>query len=277
MLGAAVLIAATVGCSGRGSTGHEGIRGTRAAVPVVAISSSEVGTRIVGGSPRQQAALRKIVAGIGRTSIRRIAIRKPKSGWKPFDKGDVVVSLATERGSKNLRGTWEAWLVAGIFHDVSDEAGLPPVVVAETDGDAVRLGRGVPAEQTPPPHATPEAARALAERVQKAAAESGTELADFSILEPAGLAFAVTLKTDDPARFLKKQFDPFLELMADTGQFEGAYFRVIDRDGETVWSAANASRMPVAANGTTRPELRGCDPIGTFPLDIDDVPPPCPA
>jgi hypothetical protein len=65
--------------------------------------------------------------------------------------------------------------------------------------------------------------------------------------------------------------------MADTGQFEGAYFRVIDRDGETVWSAANASRMPVAANGTTRPELRGCDPIGTFPLDIDDVPPPCPA
>jgi hypothetical protein len=277
MLGAAVLIAATVGCSGRGSTGHEGIRGTRAAVPVVAISSSEVGTRIVGGSPRQQAALRKIVAGIGRTSIRRIAIRKPKSGWKPFDKGDVVVSLATERGSKNLRGTWEAWLVAGIFHDVSDEAGLPPVVVAETDGDAVRLGRGVPAEQTPPPHATPEAARALAERVQKAAAESGTELADFSILEPAGLAFAVTLKTDDPARFLKKRFDPFLELMADTGQFEGAYFRVIDGDGETVWSAANASRMPVAANGTTRPELRGCDPIGTFPLDIDDVPPPCPA
>ena len=100
MLGAAVLIGATVGCSGRGSIDQGGIRGAGTGVPIVAIASSDVETTIVGGSAKQQAALRKILTGIGPTSIERIEIGRPESGWKPFDEGDVAVSFATEGGPK---------------------------------------------------------------------------------------------------------------------------------------------------------------------------------
>jgi hypothetical protein len=36
--------------------------------------------------------------------------------------------------------------------------------------------------------------------VRQAVGESGAQLVDLAILEPAGLAFAITLKTDEPRR-----------------------------------------------------------------------------
>src|SRR5918996_2566513 len=276
MLGAALLLAATAACGGSGEVDDGTTQEMRADAPIVAIAASEVETKIVGGTPEQQAALREILAGIGPTSIERIEVGKPEPGWEPVGEDDVTVSFAIEGGPKNLRGEWEAWLVAGVFRDVSDTAGFPAVLVVDTNGDAVRLGRRVPAEPPPPPEATPKPAQALAERVRQAAAESGAELVDVSILEPAGLAFAVTLKTDDPAKFLKERVDPFLKLFDDRFQrYEGAYFRVVDEAGDTVWHAANASRMTSGSHAVTRQELRGCDPIPIFPAEPEDVPPPC--
>ncbi|MGH3045393.1 MAG: hypothetical protein ACRDNC_00065 [Gaiellaceae bacterium] len=278
MLGAALLVAATAACGGSGEVDDGTTQEVRADAPIVAIAASEVETKIVGGAPEQQAALREILAGIGPTGIERIEVGKPEPGREPVGEDDVAVSFALEGGPKNLRGEWEAWLVAGVFRDVSDTAGFPAVLVVDTNGDAVRLDRRVPAEPPPPPPATPEAAQELAERVRRAAAESGAELVDLSILEPAGLAFAVTLKTNDPAKFLKEELDPFLELFDDRiDRYEGAYIRVIDEAGEMVWHAANASRMTRGSHGVTRPELRGCDPISIFPAEPEDVSPPCPA
>jgi hypothetical protein len=278
MLGAAALVAVTVACGGSGSGDEGKARGQRPDAAIVSMPSSEVDTPIVGGSVEQQAALREILAGLGPTSIQRIEIQEPGPGWEPFDEDDVVVAFATKGGSENLRGEWEAWLVGGIFRDASDTAGLPDVLVVDTNGDAVRLGRRVAAEPPPPPDATPEAAQALAESGERAVAESGAELVDFAILKPAGLAFAITLKTDEPAKFLNEQVEPFLKLSDDRLQREeGAYVRVVDESGEIIWQAASASRMTRWSHGVTRPELRGCDPIPIFPLGPEDVPPPCPA
>jgi hypothetical protein len=248
MLSATVLVTASAACGGSG-----------------------IDTPIVGGSPEQHAALRQILAGIGPTSIERIEI---ESFGPDFE---IAVSFSVAGGRKNLRGEWEAWLVAGIFRDTADTSGLPAVLVVETSGDTVRLGRRVPAEPPPPPEAIPQAARALAATVQEAAAESGSELVEFSILEPAGLAFAVTLKTDRPAAFLKERLNAFLERFDGFRQYEGAYFRVVDEAGETVWLLVTTSRITRAAHGVTRPELRGCDPIPSFPTAHVTPPPPCPA
>jgi hypothetical protein len=248
MLGATVLVAASAACGGK------------------------VDTPIVGGSPEQHAALREILAGIGPTSIERIEIETFGPDY------EIAVSFSVAGGRKNLRGEWDAWLVAGIFRDTSDTSGLPAVLVVDTNGDAVSLGRRVPAEPPPPPESIPQAAQALAATVQAAAAESGSELVDFSILAPAGLAFAVTLKTDHPAAFLKERLNSFLERFDDRfPQYEGAYFRLVDEAGETVWQLATTSRITRAAHGVTRPELRGCDPIPSFPTGHVTPPPPCPA
>jgi hypothetical protein len=249
MLGATVLVAASAACGGSG-----------------------IDTPIVGGSPEQHAALREILAGIGPTSIERIEIETFGPNY------EIAVSFSVAGGRKNFRGEWEAWLVAGIFRDAADARGLPAVLVVETNSDGVRLGRRVPAEPPPPPEAVPQAAQALAATVQEAAAESGSELVDFSILAPAGLAFAVTLKTDHPAAFLKERLNAFLERFDDRfRQYEGAYFRVVDEAGETVWLLATTTRITRAAHGVTRPELRGCDPIPSFPTAHVTPPPPCPA
>jgi hypothetical protein len=50
------------------------------------------------------------------------------------------------------------------------------------------------------PKRHPEATHGLAESVRQAVGESGAQLVDLAILEPAGLAFAITLKTDEPRR-----------------------------------------------------------------------------
>jgi hypothetical protein len=272
MLSATVLVAASAACGGSGALDGSNARVADADAPVVSIPSSEVDTPIVGGSADQHAALREILAGIGPTGIERIEIETFGGD------GEIAASFSIAGGRKNLRGEWEAWLVAGIFRDASDTSGLPAVLVVDTNGDAVRLGRRVPGEPPPPPDATPRATQTLAATIQKAAAESGSELVEFSILEPAGLAFAVTLETDKPAAFLKARLDPFLELFNDRfRQYEGAYFRVVDEAGETVWQLATTSRMTRAAHGVTRPELRGCDPIPSFPTAHVTPPRPCPA
>jgi hypothetical protein len=259
MLSATVLVAASAACGGSGALDGSKTREAGADAPVVSIPSSEVDTPIVGGSPEQHAALREILAGIGPTSIERIEI-------EAFGDDEIAISFSIAGGRKNLRGEWEAWLVAGIFRDASDTSGLPAVLVVDTNGDAVRLGRRVPAEPPPPPDATPEATQALAATIQEAAAESESELVEFSTFEPAGLAFAITLETDNPAALLKARLDPYLERLDDRfRRYEGTYFRLVDEAGETVWQLATTSRMTRAAHGVTRPELRGCDPIPSFP------------
>jgi hypothetical protein len=64
--------------------------------------------------------------------------------------------------------------------------------------------RHVPAEGLPSPEATPRS-HTRARRVgATGGGESAAELVDLAILEPAGLAFAITLKTDEPATFLSE-------------------------------------------------------------------------
>jgi hypothetical protein len=71
--------------------------------------------------------------------------------------------------------------------------------------------RRVPAEGLPSPEATPRS-HTRARRVgATGGGESGAELVDLAILEPAGLAFAITLKTDEPATFLSERVEPHPE------------------------------------------------------------------
>jgi hypothetical protein len=71
--------------------------------------------------------------------------------------------------------------------------------------------RRVPAEGLPSPEATPRS-RTRARRVGATGGWRERRRArDLAILEPAGLAFAITLKTDEPARFSNERVEPHPE------------------------------------------------------------------
>ena len=78
-----------------------------------------------------------------------------------------------------------------------------------------------------------EAAR---RRYEQAAASSGVSLDGLAIYEPDGIAIAATLKSHRPAFFLTHQMPRFLAALGDYwDRNDGAYIRLIDDTGATVW------------------------------------------
>ena len=234
---------------------------------------------IEGGTPPQQRLLRDILGGLGSDRILRVAIREPRPDLKPFDAGDVMLTVETESPrSRGLRAEWETWLLAAAFHYRSHAEGLPGVVWLDTaDGGGFRLD---------PSKASPRSADlaqpggdvdAVVQRVTKAAAASGAEVARIEILEPYGLAPAITLRVADPAAFLHDRLRGFLESFGDRWErWEGTLIQVVDRAGELVWYTAGSSRLYHGGGGTV-PEFEGCWPYhGIGGGTLDYVPPPCP-
>jgi hypothetical protein len=228
-----------------------------------------VHTRVVGGSDAQRALIREILAGMEETHIERIEIGEPEPAWKPFEPGDVAVTVAV-RPNSGLLGGWAAVVVAGAFRDRSVREGLPSVVVLNTAGGGGRLDPG----GTSKPRSVERGA--VAAQIRRAAANAGTVPAELVVLEPYGIAYAMTLRVDDPARFMKERLpslieatDPFRDL------YDGRYVEVVDATGDPIFRAGHATRLSLGGHWA-RADLAGCNPIiHSRPWDYD--PPPCPA
>jgi hypothetical protein len=115
---------------------------------------------------------------------------------------------------------------------------------------------------------------AVIEKVTKAAGASGAELARLEILQPYGLAPAVTLRVADPADFLHERLSGFLQDLDDRWErWEGTRIEVVDDRGRVVWRTAGSSRLSMGS-GWTAPDLEGCWAHGLGTLGY--APPPCP-
>ena len=233
-------------------------------------------TDIVGATAAQEQLLREILAGEAPTPIERVAISPADPDWGATDP-DAVTIRVDYAVREEVRGLWEASLLAAVFASKSRDAGLPQVAALETttsskpllgDVGPIRGRRPVTRDQ-------------LASAISTAAKTGKAELVDMRITKPDHLAAAVTLRVQDPASFLKHRLRRFLESVPSPArtEYDGLYICVVDAKDSHAWSLGRtATPSQWGGASSVRPDLEGCDPlvqIGT-PL-FAKPPPPCPS
>lgn len=233
-------------------------------------------TEIVGATPKQREILIEALAGIGETKIDVIEVTPAEKGWTS---SPDAVGLGFSAGGRELdmRSEWESWLVAQALAVRSSKLGLPVVAyVGGRGAGTTGVGEASPHSPAKP---TDEDIKKIVRRVEKAARDARAEVDQIQILEPLGLAVAVTLRVSDPAPFLDQRVERFF------GEFDGApnapeagdhYLRVVDKDGGRIMELAGASLGEGSSgSGWVRSDLLGCyDPFISHPVDWE--PPPCP-
>jgi len=237
--------------------------------PADSPSRSLPNTRITGATPKQEAVLREILAGLAPTAITTVRV-VPAGEWAPDDPSAVALRVDYSDGADANRAEWDVVLLAKAFAVRSKSLHLPAVAAHETKDGGSGLGSlsGAGRERV--------TAEELEASVEAAAKRSGADLVDLKLLKPNGLAFAVTLRTEEPAEFLKHRLRPFLEEVPvpSDAALDGRYVRVVDEKGRGVWSWG---LWPFGGSRWTRPDLEGCSPIVPLGTLLDWSPPPCPA
>ncbi|HVM16684.1 MAG TPA: hypothetical protein VM290_03805 [Gaiellaceae bacterium] len=208
------------------------------------------------------------------TSISRVEIEPARPEWKPFEEGSVQIALAAGREDEQ-RAYWEELLVAGAFRDRSAEANVPPVVAVEAGRfGSSRIGPGDGIRLDPAATGAPTVREGIADELAEAAAGHGAEIEEIEVLQPYGQAFAVTVRVDDPARFLLERFGEMLDGFFWDQELDGGYVLVRDAGGDFVLEAFYATRIS-AGGHRVRPDLEGCNPIPHSRPALSQ-PPPCP-
>jgi hypothetical protein len=238
---------------------------------------SAVKTEILGATPKQREILIDALAGVGETKIDVIEVTPAEKGWTS---APDAVGLGFSAGGRELdmRTEWESWLVGQALAVRSSELGLPIVAYLGGRG-AGTTSVGHASRPSFAGQATDEDIKRIVQRIEKAARDARAGVDEIEILEPLGLAVAVTLRVSDPARFLDERVERYF------AEFDGApngpdagdhYLRVVDEDGGLIMELAGASLGEGSSgSGSVRPDLLGCyDPFISHPTSWD--PPPCP-
>lgn len=265
-MGRRILLAVALVCAGCGPA----VASDRPAdARLVSIQPSEVTTKIVGASPKQETVLREILAGLGSTRIETIALVKPDKEWgAPPDAVGFDAKLAS---TNNMLASWQASLAGEAFDERSFELGLPPLAYISVGGDSSSALGTDAASALAEPSVTLSEAQELARRVRKLAELHGAAVRRFDVLKPRRLAFAVELQAKDAAAFLLTGLEPTLGPL-DPGNLhgtDGIYLKVVDGKGRPV--------LEQGAGYWVRADLADCSPYPMFGMLNAPPPPPCPA
>jgi hypothetical protein len=239
-----------------------------ASIVVVDPHSTAVDTAIVGVSPGLRAAIRQSLAGVGKTSITRVAVT-------PFgSSGGVALRFTFSPGGDPARHSaiyseWQAGLVSTATRDRARDRRLEPVLAYYvTSGGGVIEGRPVRV----PPQPT---AASLIGRVRRIAAGLGASLVKATVLRPRGVAMAVVLDVNDPARFLRSdskfEYRAFPKQTPHGNGLDGTYVEV-RTGGRVVYINALNNRM-LSGSGWIDPRFSGCV---NLPTAIGGQTPSCP-
>jgi hypothetical protein len=222
------------------------------------------GPSITGGSRAQVRLLRHIVRRMAPVHFASVELlRAREQHWSVRYARTMFVRFRAP--NDDLRSQWEEWLAVGAFRDLSGKAKLPSVGVAESWGGGKFLGAGriswegrVRAKR-----ATAAAVDRLRRRVLHLARNTGAHVEHLAVVRPYGIGYAVVLRVDRPARYLRYRLPRLLTELEDRWtRYEGAYFEVVDREGRRVWVTAGSSRLSTGA-GWVRPDLEGCSPTSS--------------
>jgi hypothetical protein len=233
-----------------------------------------VGTTVVeGGKARHRALLRRTVGGMQKTTLKRIEfgpVDPPRKGPRPA----AAIMFTTVPGP-SVRRQWEEWIVTGAFSRRLDAAGLPAEVQAAGRGGAFTARPKLRGQPDPKP--LPRRQEATVVRgIRAAAKRSGGDVVRLEIHRPYGVAVALSLAAENPARFLKTKLRPLLtSLGADRQQLEGIYLAVLDGRRRLALEWGSWTRNP-AGSYWVRRDLADCSPIAQSAPPGTKKPPPCP-
>jgi hypothetical protein len=232
-------------------------------------------TAVQGGPPRERGLLRRAVAGMDKTALRRIAIGPPQ-GRRKGDAGDAVPIAFTPLRGASVRRQWDEWIVAGAFSRHLLAAGLPAEVDgADSQGGFTARPR-LPKQPDPQPLSRVQEA-ALVKTVRSAVKRSGGQLVRLEIHRPYAVAIALSVRTAEPASFLKTKLRGLLSTLdRQRPRLEGLYLGVLDDEGLLVLEWASWTRNP-AGSYWVRRDLANCSPIEQSAPPGTEPPPDCPA
>ena len=233
-------------------------------------------TVVEGGSGRERALLRRVVRGMEKTTLKRIAFG-PEEARREGDDGAVVAIAFTPVPGPSVRRQWEEWIVAGAFSRRLLAAGLP----AEVDGSDREGGftaRPKVSGQPDPRPLSDEREAEVVEEIRNAADRSGGDVVGLEVHRPYGVAVALSVAPKNPPRFLKRKVRPLLRrLDVHRPRLEGLYLAVLDRSRRRlVMEWGSWTRNP-AGSYWVRRDLANCSPIEQSEPPGAKPPPACPA
>lgn len=244
---------------------------------VASVKPSDVTTKIVGATPKQREILIAALAGIGETNIDVIEVAPAEKGWTD-DPDAIGLGFSTDEGEPDMYSLWQSELITHVLAVRSNELDLPVVAYAGgLGGGTSAVGK---ASESTPPAPTDDDLKQTVGKIEKAAQQAGAAVDEVRILEPRGVAIAVTLKVSDPAEFLDRRFPTFLSAFRDPPngrEGRNQYVKVVDAKRKPIVELAGAQVGDgVSGSGWVRPDLIGCyDPAMSRPIGWE--PPPCPA
>jgi hypothetical protein len=228
-------------------------------------------TAVEGGPQRQRNVLRGVVDEMDKTTLTRVAIGPPGGG----ENGAAVVVTFSSVGGPSVRGQWDEWIVAGAFSGRLSAAGLPARVSA-TGGHGTFTARPRLRGQPAPRPLSASQQAAVVKAIRSAVKQSGGKVVRLELRQPYGAAVALSIASDDPARFIKNKLRGVLDsLFEQRRRLEGIYLAVLDNGGRVELEWASWSRNP-AGSYWVRRDLANCSPIRQSPPPGTEPPPDCP-
>jgi hypothetical protein len=243
----ALLTVATACGSARGA-------GTTVHHPMAAVTAPRPErVSITGGTARQRALLRRIVAGQRPAAISALRIAPADPAWKPLRPGDVALWATLSPARANLLGEWESWVIGGAFRDRSAALGLPRVVVVGDDDGASRVAPSSIRLPAAPPAALPGFAR----RVHAILRRLGVHIAYLGAGVPDGYTAEIGVQTAHPAPFLQHRLEAVDQALFRLHS-DGWYLAVYDGRGRLVQAGGNGGRLGIGGAGVVDHRYDGC-------------------
>jgi hypothetical protein len=231
-------------------------------------------TVVEGGSPRQRRLLRRSVAGMQRTTVKRIEFGRAAAPRKGEARPGVAITYTTVPG-RSVRRQWEEWIVAGALSRRLLAAGLPAAVQA-TGRDGVFTARPKLSGQPDPQPLSRRQEAKVVRGIRTAAKRSGGDVVRLEVHRPYGVAVALSLASTNPARFLKTKLRALLtNLGVHRPRLEGMYLAVLDERRRLALEWGSWTRNP-AGSYWVRRDLADCSPIAQSAPPGTKKPPECP-
>jgi hypothetical protein len=264
------LAVVAVGCGGNGGD-NDGEQAAENRRPPKLVESIVV----KGGQQRERALLQRVVSGMQKTTLRRIVIGPPQARRETKGGSAVAIQFTVVPGGPTVRRQWDQWIVAGAFSRRLHAAGLS----AEVDGADPQGGftarPKVPRQPDPRPLSRRQET-ALVGRIRSAARKSGADVVRLEVHRPYGVAVALSVAAEDPAKFLKNKLRPLIGTLGVHRQrLEGIYVAVLDKRRRLALEWGAWTRNP-AGTYWVRRELANCSPIEQSEPPGAKKPPPCP-
>jgi hypothetical protein len=229
-------------------------------------STMVTSTQITGGTPQQQGLLREVIARLPRSQLSALSITTPPEDFEPPDASWLAIDVAATSPAEDVRGFWQALLVAGTFRDASAARGLPyvagkSITVRGPDGSVMDEGSSL--IDQPLGHAIETTSDiGLVGVLQAAAGRAGVTYNRASFAHLLGRsAVEVLVTTQDPVGFVRNRPIKLSQLVGGleneaSPQAEGAYVEVRDTLGRLVTLSAYSIRTGEGL-GYTNPDLQG--------------------